>query len=213
MVMNTVEMQTTQRAGRPRSQEKHNAILQVASGLFLKQGFQGTSMDAVARDAGVSKQTVYSHFSNKEALFRACIKSKIASYGFDDGRLPIGADRRETLLLLVKRFMDLMFDPQVVAMHRVVAGEAQSYPQIALLFFESGPAAVKRAVAQCLKRMVDEGALDIPDLEYGSWLLPNMAFGAFHIRLQFGLIDRVPEGELDAHLRRVVDDFLLLYGT
>jgi hypothetical protein len=64
-------------------------------------------------------------------------------------------------------------------MHRVVAGEAQSYPQIASLFFETGPAAVKHAVGQCLERMVVDGELDIPDIEYASWLLPNMAFGAF----------------------------------
>ena len=205
--------QTTQRAGRPRSEEKHRSILMAARCLFLRQGFQGTSMDAVAREAGVSKQTVYGHFNNKEELFRACIKSKIVSYGFDDERLSVGADRRETLLLLVKGFMDLMFDPEVVAMHRVVAGEAQVYPQIALLFFESGPAAVKRAVGQCLARMVDNGGLQIQDIEYASWLLLNMAFGAFHIRLQFGLIDRVADCELEAHLQRVVDDFLRLFGA
>ena len=61
--------------------------------------------------------------------------------------------------------------------------------------------------------MVDGGELLVPDIAYASWLLPNMAFGAFHLRLQFGLIDQVPEVELDAHLQRVVDDFLQLYGT
>lgn len=208
-----VEMRTTQRAGRPKSEEKHNAILLAATCLFLRLGLQGTSMDAVAREAGVSKQTVYSHFGSKEELFRSCIKAKVASYGFDEDRLPVGADRREAVFLLAKSFMDLIFDPEVVAMHRVVAGEAPSHPQVASLFFESGPAAVKRAVGQCLERMVDGGELKIPNVEYASWLLPNMALGAFHVRLQFGLIDRVPENDLNAHLQQVVDDFLRLYGA
>lgn len=206
-------MHATQRPGRSRSEEKHNAVLAAASRLFLQQGLQGTSMDAVAREAGVSKQTVYAHFKSKEELFRACIKAKIVSYGFDEGRLPVGEDKRERLLLLVKRFMALIFDPEVVAMHRVVAGEAPSYPQVASLFFESGPAAVKRAVGQCLDRMVADGELDVPDIEHASWLLPNMAFGKFHVQLQLGLIDRVPEDVLDRHLRQAVDDFLRLYGV
>ena len=206
-------MHATHRPGRSRSEEKHNAVLAAASRLFLQQGLQGTSMDAVAREAGVSKQTVYAHFKSKEELFRACIKAKIVSYGFDEGRLPVGEDKRERLLLLVKRFMALIFDPEVVAMHRVVAGEAPSYPQVASLFFESGPAAVKRAVGQCLDRMVADGELDVPDIEHASWLLPNMAFGKFHVQLQLGLIDRVPEDVLDRHLRQAVDDFLRLYAV
>jgi TetR/AcrR family transcriptional repressor of mexJK operon len=206
-------METTRRAGRPKSEEKHEAILVAASCLFLNQGLQNTSMDAVAREAGVSKQTVYAHFRNKEELFRACIQAKIASFGFDEGLLPAAGNPRETLFLLVKGFMALIFDQEVVAMHRVVAGEAAGYPRIASLFFASGPAAVKRAVGQCLERLVASGELVIPDIEYASWLLPNMALGKFQVQLQFGLIDAVPEDELDAHLSRVVDDFLRLYGS
>lgn len=170
-------------------------------------------MDAVAREAGVSKQTVYGHFKKKEELFQACVRAKIASYGFDGDQLPAAEDWRETPSLLAKGFMALIFDPEVVAMHRVVAGEAQSHPQIASLFFEGGPAAVKRAVGHFLELMVEDGELKVPDIEYASWLLPNMAYGKFQVRLQFGLIDGVPEDELDAHLRRVVDYFLRLYGV
>jgi TetR/AcrR family transcriptional repressor of mexJK operon len=207
-----VETQTQARAGRPKSEEKRTAILCAASRLFLEKGLQGTSMDAVAREAGVSKQTVYSHFENKEALFRACIQGKIAQYGFAEGGFPDAGDVGEGLFLLTRRFMALIFDPEVVAMHRVVLGEAANHPRIAGLFYESGPAATKRAVGAFLERLALRGDLDIPDITYASWLLPNMAFGKFQIQLQFGLIDRVPEEELDHHLRRVVDDFLVLFA-
>ena len=52
--------------GRPKDPAKRAAILDAAEKLFLSQGFTGTSMDAVAKEAGVSKLTVYSHFSDKE---------------------------------------------------------------------------------------------------------------------------------------------------
>lgn len=206
-------MQISTRAGRPKSEEKRAAILEGASRLFLQHGLQGTSMDEVAGAAGVSKQTVYSHFSNKDELFRACIQCKIASYGFDEAIIPDADDPREALFRLAKRFMALIFDPEVVAMHRVVMAEAAGHPRIASLFFDNGPAATKRAVGSVLAQLVERGVLDIPDIDYASWLLPNMAFGKFHLKLLFGLIEQVPEDELDAHLRRAVDDFVRLYGS
>jgi TetR/AcrR family transcriptional repressor of mexJK operon len=203
---------TSGRAGRPKSAEKRQAILDAATPLFLEKGLQGASMDAVAAAAGVSKQTVYSHFQNKEALFSACIKAKVASYGFEEaGFTGVTAEVGEALFGLTKRFMALIFDPEVVAMHRVVQGEAMSYPRIASLFFENGPAATKAAVGAFLQHLIDQGALRSHDTRYAASLLLNMAFGEFHMKLQFGLIDAVPEAELDAHLRRVVGDFLRLY--
>jgi AcrR family transcriptional regulator len=169
-------------------------------------------MDAVAKAAGVSKQTVYSHFENKEDLFRACIRNKIASYGFGEGAVPPGAGAREALFLLARGFLQLLFDPEVMAMHRVVQAEAANFPRIASLFFESGPAAAKRAIGGFLQALVDRGELAVDDMDYASWLLPNMAVGSFRVRLELGQIDRVPEAELEAHLRRVVDDFLVLFG-
>jgi TetR/AcrR family transcriptional repressor of mexJK operon len=204
---------TRAKPGRPKSTEKHAAILEAASTLFLDNGLQGTSMGAVAKAAGVSKQTVYSHFENKEALFRACIRGKIADYGFAEDAPTADGDAPELLFRLARRFMDLICDPDVVAMHRLVAAEAGAHPRIAALYFEAGPAATKRAVAAMLKALVARGELRIPDLDYAAWQLANMAFGEFHMQLQFGLIEQVPDDRLDAHLRQVVADFLRLYGA
>ena len=206
-------MQKPRRGGRPKSEEKRDAILSAATDLFLDRGLRGTSMDAVAQAAGVSKQTVYSHFANKDELFRNCIRNKIASYGFDEGAPVETGDIRESLFNLVKRFMALIFDSEVVAMHRVIMGEAASYPRIASLFFESGPGATKLAVSSFLQQLVTRGALRPHDTVYAAWQLLNMAVGNFQAKLQFGLIERVPEQELDDHLRRTVEDFLVLYGA
>ena len=60
--------------GRPKDLEKRAAILNVAKRLFTTQGFDSTSMDAIAAAAGVSKLTVYSHFQDKERLFTAAVE-------------------------------------------------------------------------------------------------------------------------------------------
>lgn len=203
---------TAQRAGRTRSEEKGRAILEAATRLFLSHGLQGTSMDVVAREAGVSKQTVYGHYDNKETLFQACIRCKIAEFGFQEGGLAESGDVREVLLALCRRFMALICDPDVVAMYRVVIAEAASQPRIAELFYASGPAATHAAVAGLLAHLTSEGALRPHDHGYASWQLFNLCLGDIHTRLLFGLLQEVPQAELETQLKRAVDDFLMIYG-
>jgi TetR/AcrR family transcriptional repressor of mexJK operon len=201
------------RAGRPKSEAKAEAIMDAATKLFLSQGFQGTSMDAVAKQAGVSKQTVYSHFANKEELFKAVITAKVASYGFDEAAVVDDDDLRKALLTVARRFVDLLFDPEVVAMHRVVMGEAASQPRIATLFFESGPKRTKGAVCAFLQRQVAKGRLRIPPerILYAASQLLFTAIGVYQMQLLLGLRESVEEAELGPHLEQVVDDFLTLY--
>ena len=84
--------QKSKRQGRPKSEEKHNLILHSASCLFIENGFANTSMDNVAKASGVSKQTVYSHFDNKDALFKAAITKKCQSYQLDTNQLMQGTN-------------------------------------------------------------------------------------------------------------------------
>ena len=67
--------------GRPKDLEKRAAILAAAKRLFPLSGFEGTSMDAIAAEAGVSKLTVYSHFTDKETLFVAAIRARCTGSG------------------------------------------------------------------------------------------------------------------------------------
>lgn len=202
------------RPGRPKSEQKGEAILCAAGELFLSNGYQGTSMDAVAQQAGVSKQTVYSHFANKEELFQACIRRKVAGYGFDETTAVGEVDLRSALLSIAGQFVELMFDPEVIAMHRVVMAEAASQPRIAELFFDSGPKRTKASVCAFLQQQVEAGRLRIPPdrLLYASVQLLITAVGMYQMPLWLGLLNEMDRAEVDAHLERVVDDFLALYG-
>jgi TetR/AcrR family transcriptional repressor of mexJK operon len=172
-------------------------------------------MDGVAQHAGVSKQTVYSHFANKEALFSACIRAKVSGYGFDETALVDKPDVRQALLGVARRFVELMLDPDVIAMHRVVMAEAASQPRSANLLFDSGPKKTKAAVCAFLQGQVDAGRLVIPPerLLYAAFQLLNNAIGIYQLPLWLGLRQTVDEAELRVHLERVVDDFLTLYGV
>ncbi|MEJ2694847.1 MAG: TetR/AcrR family transcriptional regulator, partial [Candidatus Thiodiazotropha sp.] len=211
----TPDRSTQGRTGRPKSEAKSEAILNAATKLFLAKGFQGTSMDAVAREAGVSKQTVYSHFANKETLFVACIGAKVAHYGFDEAAGVDDSDLRQALLTVVHRFTDLLFDPEVVAVYRVVLSESTGQPHIGSLFFDNGPKRTKSAICEFLRQQVAKGRLRVSEerLLYATGQLLNMSVGIFQWSLLFGLQDSIDDSELAAHLERVVDDFLTLYAV
>jgi len=200
------------RPGRPKSEEKRAAIMEAATDLFLGRGLAATSMDAVAERAGVSKQTVYSHFGSKEELYGACITIKVASYGFDETELAGEAELERTLLAVGGKFLDLIFDAQVVAMFRVVIGESASHHKIAELFFENGPGKTIRKVARFMQEQMRRGALREDDPEYTAVLFLNMVRAHYQMQLLMAI-----EPDLDAeararHLHKVVEQFLVLYG-
>ncbi|WP_034475209.1 TetR/AcrR family transcriptional regulator [Aestuariibacter salexigens] len=127
------------RAGRPKSQEKRNQILTAASDLFLEHGFTNTSMDLVAAQSGVSKQTVYSHFKNKDKLYTAVIDWKCNEYQLDFGHTQDLGPLPDALKQVATQVVALMHDEKVIAMYRVVIGEARANPHVAELFYDAGP--------------------------------------------------------------------------
>src|SRR5215467_4416620 len=83
---------------RRRSARKRRAILEAAGAAFLEHGYRGTSMDAVAAAAGVSKQTVYQHFGDKQRLFRELIEATVQAASdpvYDEVRRLAGSGRLE----------------------------------------------------------------------------------------------------------------------
>ena len=118
------------RRGRPKSEEKRQQISEAAADLFLTEGFERTSMDAVAQAAGVSKQTVYSHFANKDELFRSCIASKVAEYD-----LTVEPSEYHTLEAGLRAFADgylrILSDPRVVRMWRLIMAESVEHGHVA----------------------------------------------------------------------------------
>jgi TetR/AcrR family transcriptional repressor of mexJK operon len=145
------------KVGRPKSAEKRQQILVAASQLFLTNGYSGCSMEMVAKSSDVSKQTVYSHFSNKEALFLAVIEQKCNEYQLDNRHIEVENSTlaevlRERGLQLVK----LLHDEQVIAIYRVVIGEVNTNPRAAELFYLGGPKHNLDYLAKCFTKFAKQ---------------------------------------------------------
>lgn len=199
--------------GRPRSQEKRDAILAAAADLFLELGPANCSMDAVANQAGVSKQTVYSHFGDKETLFTTCIEHKVSGYRVGQASELTELSLADGLTEFGARFIGLLCDSQVIGMHRAVFSAAASHPEIALLFYRSGPERAIKGLASLLRHHAGQGALRVDDPEEAAMLFMDMLAGHLNRQLVLGVAK--PPGA-KARNRRVaitVERFLALFGT
>jgi TetR/AcrR family transcriptional repressor of mexJK operon len=175
------------KAGRPKSLAKRKQILEAAGELFLQQGFSGSSMDMVAKHSEVSKQTVYSHFSNKDALFIAVIDNKCEQYQLDILHFEQKkANLKEVLSQVGLQIVRLLHDEQVIAIYRVVIGEVGSNPHVAELFYQAGPQQSLNALARCCQ-MHSEIALSDEAAHKCAVTFFNLLKGEFHVRSILGL--------------------------
>jgi len=108
---------------------KAESILAAAKRTFLASGFGTVSMDTIAREAGVSKATVYAHFAGKEELFGAVIGRECGLYfaRFSAGELdPVNL--RASLAVLGRRYLELVLSPDAIALHRIAHSPRSTTP-------------------------------------------------------------------------------------
>jgi TetR/AcrR family transcriptional repressor of mexJK operon len=150
--------------GRPKDMEKRAAILVAAVKLFVARGYDATSMDAVATEAGVSKLTVYNHFSDKENLFLAAVNEVGQAYlPHDVFAVRPGAGIRERLTQIARAFVMLIESPESEAAHRMMLADPRLSARIGPAFYEAGPRRVLDDMCEFLRRAVAAGELEIAE--------------------------------------------------
>jgi TetR/AcrR family transcriptional repressor of mexJK operon len=211
--MMSVAIAKTCGPGRPKDLEKRAAILQAAKRLFTTQGFDGTSMDAIATAAGVSKLTVYSHYQDKERLFTAAVEcvcqEQLPSELFmADLKGPI----RKQLLTIARAFFALITSEEAIAVHRTIVANAQQSPRLGQLFWEAGPKRTQEAFESFLRAEVEGSKLDIPDTKRAAMQFFCLLKGELHARREFGCGEPFTQREIDDHINATVDLFLRAYA-
>ena len=190
--------------GRPKSSEKRRQILHQAGELFLQQGYDRTSMDAVAKQSGVSKQTVYSHFQNKDVLYNAVIESKCDEYRIREAATCIESQALEDILYsIATNFIQLLNDKGVIAMYSVVIGESKNNPHLAQLFYDAGPLHSANLVKDLLMKH-PQSALSEADARELSIDFFNLLKGDYHMRSLLGLAYEQKAEALQDYARKVV---------
>ena len=150
-------------AGRPKDVRKRAAILAAAKPIFLRQGLEATSLEAVAAAAGVSKVTVYGHFGDKAGLFEAVVLAKTEELTGILGELSAGIAPLDRLLNSIgERLLAFLTQPELQAFNRMLSQEAPKHPELARRFFAAGPGRVRTLLAGLIADAAYRGEL-VPD--------------------------------------------------
>jgi AcrR family transcriptional regulator len=162
---------------------KAESILAAAKRTFLAAGFGAVSMDAIAREAGVSKATVYAHFNGKEELFGAVIGRECERYfaRFSAGELD-PCDVRASLSVLGRRFLELLLSPDGIALYRIILGEVTRFPKLGELFWRAGPERQRVQIEAFLKSAVASGTLALADTRLAAEQFVSLVRGDVQLR-------------------------------
>jgi TetR/AcrR family transcriptional repressor of mexJK operon len=191
---------------------KECQILSAAREQFLEQGFSETSMDAIARRAGVSKATLYAYFPSKEALFSHLIQVEckekcvtLPSPDLDEGVQP-------ALHALCSHFVRHFHTKESTAFFQTVSGERWRFPDLCKLYFKSGRQFVVDFVAAYLEQAKAKGLLAFEDVGVAAEQLLSLALLDTPFRVALGLELRDQE-EAERIMEAGLAVFLKAYGA
>ncbi|MDP5213490.1 TetR/AcrR family transcriptional regulator [Pseudoalteromonas tunicata] len=193
-----------------RSEQKRLQIIAAATQLFMIQGFPNTSMDQIAKQAGVSKQTVYSHFKDKNNLFVETITAHCSSSSLRKEQFKAEQSIEENLLRLISSFIELVFSPEALRVYDTCVAHKEDYPELGLLFFDAAPKVVLQQVEECIRCMSEQGLLVVDNPQFATLQLLGMAQGDWKMRHALGqakLDERPPAAYLQDCVTRFIKGY------
>lgn len=150
-------------------QRKSEAVLTSARTLFLAHGFDGTTVDEIARHARVSKATVYSNFADKSAVLEALLDRVGAESAsiLEQVVAPLREEQdvEEGLVRTAVALALGVLRPEVLQLRRLAVAESGRFPAAVAQYFDCGPRSSLLLLADAFRVLHDRGALDVPDAE------------------------------------------------
>jgi TetR/AcrR family transcriptional repressor of mexJK operon len=199
--------------GRPKDLVKRAAILLAAKDLFLRLGYDGSSMDAIAAEAKVSKLTVYSHFNDKETLFAAAIEAhcinQLPPSIFD---LNENISISDVLYDIAYRFQKMINSQESIELHRLLVTLSVQNPEKTRLFFDAGPQRTLDEMARLLGQANDQAQLSIPNCAMAAEYFLASFTGCTQLRLILAIDDKEDREASERYVREVVQRFIRAYS-
>ena len=195
--------------GRPKDLEKRMAILEAARTQFFSRGFDAVTIEGVAATAGVSKMTVYGHFSDKDTLFKAFVEREVASLSNVLTHFPLTLnDLRQTLIQFGMMFLNFISRPEVIQFNRLMMSVTSQHPQLVRQFFQAGPATIYAALANLLGQAATAEQVIITNPERAADQLIAMWQSFELTKVQLGLKTSLSNQERLDYVEDCVDTLL-----
>jgi TetR/AcrR family transcriptional regulator, mexJK operon transcriptional repressor len=196
------------RPNRAEAERRHRHLIETAGAMFMKFGFDGTSVDAVAEAAGVSKRTVYARYRDKNELFSAVLRNLIDRWLVPIKQFQSSKSELEPMLIEIGRhLLSSALAPQAISLHRIIIGESERRPQFGRLANAEGRQPAIQAIAAALRRHTEK--LRIDDLERAAEYFMSLVVDSSLRMAALGLSSGAPD--IESRVGGAVD--LFLYGV
>ena len=200
---------------RQQKTDKREEVLTVASECFLANGYDGTSINVMAREAGISKESIYRYFGSKEELFLAVIERELQVYRgamqetvADYLTLPID----EALCQLAESAIRAVTSDRTMALRRLVFYMAASQPAVGAWYYKVGPEIAYKNIKMVLDHNLKSGAINSEfNSEKLSHYFASMVLHTITLEKECAIRKRYTGKEVTRYCQEVVDDFLSVY--
>ena len=191
---------------------KFDQVLEGAREVFMRDGFEGASVDDIARAAGVSKATLYSYFPDKRLLFSEVAKLECNRQAEEALEVigqgaPIEMVLHEAASRIVRFFLS-DFGQQVF---RICVAESYRFPELGQRFYSSGPALVRERMTKVLTPYVEHGILKIDDMDLAANQFGELCKSDLFVRCLCGVQVDLTEENIERVINGAVEMFLARY--
>lgn len=191
--------------------DKARQISEAARKLFQTQGYRATSMDHIAREADVSKTTLYAYHPSKEALFLTIVQETKRDLGleFREEDLPEGAvDVRAVLEAIATRMILVMTNQSIMGFFRSVLAEAGQTPELGRTIWEAGPRQFAKRISRLFEIMGERGLIEMDDPTLATSRFVGLVRGDLHIHCLMDAEFTLTRPMVARHVAQSVDFFL-----
>jgi TetR/AcrR family transcriptional regulator, mexJK operon transcriptional repressor len=202
---------TIRKTSKSPGEKRRQAIIDAAYSLFVEKGYPAVTVDEIIKISGGSKTTLYKFFGSKEGVLKAVTETlakkmlkEIAHASSTDG------NPREELKRIGLNLSKLVLSAEAINQYRLAVVNAMIYPDIAMLWYESGPRTTFEGVAEYLEKETAAGRLKVRNPMRAAHFLLGMIFFKDNLTMSIGA-KAPPESEMEAIVNEAVDVFLAAY--
>jgi AcrR family transcriptional regulator len=204
----------TQAAEIVRTGRKFDQVLEGARTVFLTHGFEGASVDDIARVAGVSKATLYSYFPDKRLLFMEVARLECARQGEESIKhIDLSASPREVLSGAARHMLGFMLSEFGQRVFRICVAEADRFPDLGRQFYESGPMMVRERLKSYMADAAARGELRVTDFDLAADQFAELCKADLFPRWVFNISPSFSDEEITRVINGAVDTFMARYGV
>lgn len=197
-----------------RKGRKFDQVLEGARAVFMADGFEGASVDDIAKAAGVSKATLYSYFPDKRLLFMEVANQECARQSQTAiDHINMDAPPRQVLGQVGRHFLRFITSQFGQQVFRICVAESDRFPEIGRAFYQSGPARMRAEIGAYFTESIARGELRIDDLTLAADQFGELCKADIWPRLIFGVISQVEPADIERVVDGAVETFLARYGV